>query len=84
MKARTNQAFRMKKKEFYERFKDKAMTSGNITLYYKAVKGLKDRNKPKEFDIMSLCPEKTVQEVGEEVADYFSAISANFDPLTHD
>ena len=57
------------------------MSAGDPSLYYRAILGLKDQNKPEDFDVMSLRPDKTEQQVGEELADFFAAISANFDPV---
>ena len=81
MKARTDQAIRRKKEDYYKKFKEKALLSSDPSLYYKAIRGLKDRNKLQEFDVMNLRPFSTKTEVGEELADFFSNISSHFKPL---
>ena len=70
-----------KKKDFYEYFKAKAITNVDPSLYYRAVKGLQDKQKKEEFNVMSLRPGRTTEEVREELADFFSEISARFPPV---
>ena len=81
LKQRTDQAIKTKKEAYYKRFKDKATTMNDPALYYKAIRGLKDRNKPQEFNVMDLRPNASQADVREELADFFSAISADFSPL---
>ena len=52
--------------------------------FFRLVKFFKTPEKSQTFDIRSLRPGQSDQEVADELADYFNRISAEFDPLTQD
>ena len=49
--------------------------------YHSAIKSLACREKPPEWSIMDLFPEKTCLEAGDEAATFFTQISDEFEPL---
>ena len=49
--------------------------------HFNAVKKLSSPTQPKDWSIMSMFPDLTVEQAGERVADYFTAISNNFTPI---
>ena len=52
--------------------------------FYRNVRAYKSREKPPDFDVCSLFPEKEKVEVAEELAEHFNSISKEFDGLTED
>ena len=52
--------------------------------FFKSIKAFGTSDKPKQFDVRSLCPGKDDQEVAEELADFFNRISAEFRGLDAD
>ena len=67
LKRKTDQAIRTKQEEYYRKFKDKAVTNGDPGLYYKADQGLKDKDKPEEFNIMRLANGKSREKLSEDL-----------------
>ena len=61
--------------------KDTSKNVGNVSMYYKAVSALKNREAPKKWDPRTLFPGLSDLEIGEKVAAYFNAISEEFPPL---
>lgn len=49
--------------------------------FFRNVKSLSSPDRPKQFDVRTLHPDKTDGEVAEELASYFNAISTEFSPL---
>ena len=72
------------KKAFYERHKEMAAKKNDASIYYKAVKRLKDKEAPVPFDICSLFPGHKEDQISEYVADFFMSISAHFPKLTNE
>ena len=50
--------------------------------FFKNVKAYGTKDRPKQFDVKSLCPGKSESEVSELLAEYFNAVSSEFDPLS--
>ena len=63
-------------------FVNKIESSGSTKAYYSAIKALSTCDKPQEWDVMSLYPDCTVEEAGDNVASYFTRISDLFEPLS--
>lgn len=78
LKCQTNEAIRKSKKDFFMKFKEKAEATNDPSLYYKVVRMLKDKERPKHFDIMTLQPGGSEEEVCNELADFFGTISSLF------
>ena len=49
--------------------------------FFKSIKAFGTTDKPKQFDVRTLCPGKDDQEVAEDLADFFNWISAEFHGL---
>ena len=49
--------------------------------FFRNVKAFKTKDRPKQFDPMSLFPGKNEEEVAKELASYFNRMSAEFQPL---
>ena len=84
LKRGTNKMIKDAKHNFYNKFTELAIKSGDPALYYKVVGRLKDRRAPENFCVTSLFPDKSPEEAAELVADFFCLIGDKFDPLTND
>ena len=60
---------------------DKASDSGSTRAYYSAVKTLSSAEKPVEWSVGDLFPDKSPEEAGNLTADYFTKITDLFEPL---
>ena len=70
------------KERYYSMYTSKALTNnGDAGLYYKVVNRLKDRQSQKPFEVCQMKPELTHEEVAEDLANYFSKIFDDFEPL---
>lgn len=49
--------------------------------FFRNVKAFKSKDRPQPFDVRSLLPGKTDQEVADSLAVFFNRISSEFDPL---
>ena len=70
------------KKAYYDRTVKKLTAKNSIA--YTAIKALRDVEAPKPWQARQLKPESTVEEMGEEMADFFAKISKEFSPLALD
>ena len=52
--------------------------------FFKNVKAYKSKEKPPQFDLHELYPDRSDPEIADELASYFNAISSEFDGLTPD
>ena len=69
------------KKKYYNCYTNKAIQNpGDTSLYYKVVHRLKDRQTPPRFDVCSMRPNLSQ----EELADFFSSINSNLTPIAID
>ena len=71
-----------KKNDFLAKQRDKFIGPQAHVSFFRNVKAFKSAEKPREFDVRTLCPGKTDLEVANEVADYFNEISREFEPLS--
>ena len=72
MKNLTEKIIKDKKTADLESVKKRAAKNSNLKFYYDAVKLPKDGEKPEKWDVRSLFPGKTDQEIGEICAAYFN------------
>lgn len=70
MKSETDNMIKDSKRDFYEKMKCQAKSRADPSLYFKSVNKLKDAEKSATFDIRSLFPGKTEQQIGLEVANF--------------
>ena len=71
-----------KRQEFYlERQRDKMTGPDASVQFFKNVKAYSTHEKPRDFDVRDLYPDKNDSEVATLVAEYFNRISAEFQPL---
>ena len=52
--------------------------------YFRAVKALSTREKPSEWNVSSLFPDSSAKQAADKVAEYFTAISNEFEPIPED
>ena len=75
IKKKTKNAIKEAKRNIFSKFKEKAETTNDPSFYYKVLRMLKDKEKPKPFDIKKLQPKLPEQDLCEELPDFFGAIS---------
>ena len=69
---------------YLEKQREKFTGPGASANFYRNVKAFGTAEKPKAFDVRSLCPGLSDKEVADEIADYFNKISREFSPLMPD
>ena len=73
-----------RRERFLEKQRDRFIGPQAHVSFFRNVKAFKSPEKAKEFDVRELCPGKTDQEVANEIAGFFNAISGEFQPLSPD
>ena len=73
-----------RQQNFLARQRDKFIGPQAHVSFFRNVKSFKSPEKPKEFDVRTLCPGKTDTEVANDVAEFFNEISREFTPLSTD
>ena len=63
LKKRTDGLIKERKREYIEKFKEKAKCENNPAMYYKVIKMLRDKEKPSQFDVTKLQPGKSDTEM---------------------
>ena len=71
------------KKAYLAREEEKLTQPGSNRLAYRAIQNLRSHDKPKTWDIKSLNPKLSDEELSEELAEFFNSISSEFEPLTN-
>ena len=83
LKKKTDMMIKEAKKAYYSKYTDLAKNNNDPGLYYKVINRLKDRERPPDFDIRSLCAEALEDEIiANKVANYFQDVISGFTPLT--
>ena len=77
----TDQTIRKRKRGFLDKQKEHLLSEDANRNFYKHVKNFSKLEKPKQFDVRELLPDKTDEQVAEELAVYFNRISLEFNPL---
>ena len=77
----TDQIIKKRKRGFLDKQKEHLLSEDANRNFYKHVKKNSKLEKPKQFDVRELLPEKTDKQVAEELAAYFNRISLEFDSL---
>ena len=73
-----------RRQDFLAKQRDKFIGPQAHVSFFRNVKSFKSAEKPKNFNVRSLCPGKSDKEVADEVAGFFNRISDEFSPLeTH-
>ena len=72
----------VRKKQYYKREVDKLTADGSHQIPYKILKNIADTKRPKMWTVEDLAKDKQAKELGEDLADYFSSISQEFDPFS--
>ena len=74
IKKESSDLIKKEKRCFFDKFKMKAQEENNPSLYYKAIRMLKDKERPAPFDVTKLRPGLTDKEIAEDLADYFGCL----------
>ena len=82
LKARTRAIARKKKARFYNDAAETLSTPNSGQIHHRAIKKLRDSEAPPPFQLQDMKPGTPLPILLEELADYFSGISAQFAPLT--
>ena len=82
LKKLTNSMIKSKKREFVDSLKQRAIDEGNSSQFYKAVKCLKDHDKPPEWDVRGIFPNLTDKQVADKIAVFFNKISQEFESIS--
>ena len=69
------------KERFFEKVRHTITGKPDPKAYFRAIKLLQDPEAPAPWSVRSLFPGKTDEYIAEEAAEYFSRISAEFDPI---
>ena len=64
-----------------EAYVERVVKQGCPRSYFRAIKDLSCKEKPKSWDVLSLFPELSPKDASNKIADYFTEISNSFDPL---
>ena len=81
LKEESVKMIRVRKKKYYEKECEKLSAPGANRISYKALRNISDAERQPQWNIRQLRPESTDEEILEELADYFAAISQAFPPL---
>ena len=84
MKKNLDQEIKDRKAGFMTIKKEQLTAKDANRSFFRLVKAFNTPEKPQTFDVRSLRPGASDQEVAEELADYFNRISSEFDPLTEE
>ena len=81
MREKIDKHLEKRREAFLAKQRDKFIGPQAHVSFFANVKNFKSPEKPKEFDIRTLCPGKADKEVATEVAEFFNTISSEFEPL---
>ena len=84
LKSITDKMIKDRKRTYMDMKKIQLTATDANRSFFRLVKAFNTPEKPQTFDVRSLRPGKTDQEVAEELADHFNRISAEFDGLSPD
>lgn len=71
----------LRQETFLEKQRDKFFQADAAKHFHKNVKNFKSADKPKQFNVADLLPDKTEKETAEAAAEFFYKISREFEPL---
>ena len=80
-KTRADDLIATAKEGYYRKELDKIKQNGPCKIAYKALRNISAPDRPKEWSIEDLRPGIPTEQIVEELADFFSAISQEFKPL---
>ena len=81
LKRDTEEEVRKGKKEFYDKETDKLMQAGSGAIPYNILHHITDPEAPPQWSINNIDPTKSDEELGEIMADYFTRITDEFEPI---
>ena len=81
LKKKTDKMIRRRADRYMEKQKKILTAPDAARSFYKNVRAYKSKEKPPAFDVRDLYEGKTDEQVAEELAEHFNAISSEFDPL---
>ena len=81
MKKLTDRLLAKRKERYMGSQRDVLLTDDANQNFFKNAKAFWTGEKPLEFDVQELSPDKTDKEIAEALADHFNAISDEFSPL---
>ena len=84
MREKVDSYLEKRRENFLAKQRDKFIGPQAHVSFFTNVKNFRSPEKPKDFDIRTLCPGKSDREVATEVADFFNTISREFEPLRTD
>ena len=82
MKKEIEKTIKERKGNFMQLKKEQLTAKDASRSFFRLVKAFNTPEKPQSFDVRSLCPGMTDDQVAEELAVFFNRISAEFDPLS--
>ena len=71
-----------RKKKYYQKEVEKLKATGSHQIPYKVLRNISDTERPPAWTVEDLANGRTATELAEDLADYFSAISAGLAPLS--
>ena len=75
-------AVKKRKRDYFDKQKDRLLAEDANRNFYRHVKNLGTAERPRQFDVRDLMPEDySDQDTAEALADYFNRVSNEFDPL---
>ena len=81
---RVRKLVKKRAKNYWDHQKRDLLKADASRVFFKNVKAYSSKEKPAQFDVRSLLPGKTDQEVAESLADHFNGISCEFEGLDPD
>ena len=81
LKARIDEMLRERKENYMNKKKQQLTEKDANRSFFRLVKAFSTPEKPQSFDVRSLRPGKTSEQVAEELAVFFNRISSEFEPL---
>ena len=78
LKKKVAELYRTRAQQYVQRQKDILTGPEASKFFYKHVKAYRSREKPPDFNVCNLFPEKSKKEVAESLVDHFNAISKEF------
>ena len=81
-KKRIDEIVRKRKRSYMDTQRDNLLGPDAARCFYKNVKNFASFERPKLFDVRELLPGKSDEEAAEHLAEYFNAVSLEFEPLS--
>ena len=83
-KAKVVRIVRENKDKYFVTLREKYVRNGDPSKFHAYAQTLLSGNEHEQWDVWSLCPEKSDIELAEWLADFFNGFSSEYQPLNHD